>query len=83
MEYKKGDDWIIEMFGAWVICVCCKIMVLAKGLSNRDITRVHTDPERLFEDLKRKNIPSIIRIKLRYIQQDAIYGVLIISCSNI
>ncbi len=67
MEYKKGDDWIIEIFGARVTCICRKIVVLTKGLPNRDIIRVYMDPERLFEDLKRKNTPNITRIKLRYI----------------
>ncbi len=83
MEYKKGDDWVIEMFRIRVTYTCCEIMVLTKGLPNRDIIRAYMDPERLFEDLKRKNTSNIIRIKLRCIQQDAIYGVLIISCSNI
>ncbi len=66
-EYKKENDWIIEMFGTRVTYICCEIVVLVKGLSNRDIIRAHTDLERLFEDLKRKNTPNITRIKLRHI----------------
>ncbi len=82
-EYKKGNDWIIEVFGAQATYTYHEIVVLAKGLPNRDIIRAYTDPERLFEDLKRKNIPNIIRIKLRCIQQDTIYRILIISCNSI
>ncbi len=66
-EYKKGDDWVIEVFKARATCACHEIMMLAKGLPNRNITRAHTDLERLFEDLKRKKIPNITRIKLRHI----------------
>ncbi len=50
-----------------MIYVCREVVVLAKGLLNRDITRAHTDPERLFENLKRRNISDIIRIRLRCI----------------
>ncbi len=67
MKYKKDDNWVIKVFRARAIYVCRKIVVLVKGLLNRDITRAHMDPERLFEDLKRKNISNITRIKLRYI----------------
>ncbi len=67
MEYKKGDDWITEVFGTRATCTYREIMALTKGLLNKDIIRAHTDPERLLEDLKRKNISSITRIKLRYI----------------
>ncbi len=67
MEYKKEDDWVIEMFGIRATRTCCEIVVLAKGLPNRNITRAYTDLERLFEDLKRKNTPNITKIKLRYI----------------
>ncbi len=67
MEYKKGDDWITEMFRVRVTHICCEIVVLAKGLPNRDITRAYINPERLFENLKRKNISNITRIKLRRI----------------
>ncbi len=66
-EYKKGDNWVIEVFGIRTIHIYHKIVVLAKGFPNRNITRVHKDLERLFEDLKRKNISNITRIKLKYI----------------
>ncbi len=83
MEYKKGNDWIIEVFGARAMHICCEIVVLAKGLPNRDIIRTYMDPERLFEDLKRKNTSNITRLTLEHIQQDAIYRVLIISYSSV
>ncbi len=66
-EYKKGNNWVIKIFKVQATYIYYKIMMLVKGLSNKNITKAYTDPERLFEDLKRKNIPSIIRIKLKYI----------------
>ncbi len=81
-EYKKGENWITEVFGASATHACREIVVLAKGLPNRDITRAYTDPEGLFDNLKRRNTPSITRVKLRRTQKDAIYGILIINCSS-
>ncbi len=63
--------------------MCREIVMLMKGLLNRDIIRVYTDPERLFENLKRRNTSGITRIRLRCIQQDVIYRMLIINCSSI
>ncbi len=82
-EYKKGENWITEIFRTNTTYICRKIMVLRKGLPNRDITRAYIDPEGLFDNLKRRNISNIIRIKLRYLQKDTIYSILIINCNNI
>ncbi len=67
IEYKKGDNWVTELFGAWAMHVCCEVVMLAKGFPNRNMTRAHTDLERLLENLKRRNISDIIRIRLRHI----------------
>ncbi len=83
MKYKKENDWIIEIFRTQTTHIYHKIIILTKELPNKDITKAHMDLERLFEDLKRKNISNITRIKLRYIQQDIIYRILIINCNNI
>ncbi len=81
-EYKKRNNWITEVFKTRATHTYHKIVMLAKGLPNRDITRAHIDLERLFENLKRRNTPDITRIRLRYIQQDTIYRTLIISCNS-